>query len=197
MKNFLFFTAAFFLLLNVTYSQHVPISLFSNNEIYEIDCTPAENFHAIQEGQNVILNWVVFSEYHRFWLYFDGEILVDDTITNTFTHENVPVGIHTYELRNIAINCPNSLETTIQVLGVPEFENIVKIYPNPANGYFFVEGSEMAEIVIYNNIGQQIKTISVIDDITRISTKDFQSGLYFLQIITKKGATSSTKLMIN
>ena len=197
MKKFLFFTAAFFLLLNVTYSQHVPISLFSNNENYEVDCTPAENFYATQEGQNVVLNWAIIHPTYNFYVYFNGEIVGFNITTNTFTHENVPVGIHTYELRNIAINCPNSLEITLQVLGVPEFENIVKIYPNPANGYFFVEGSEIAEIVFYNNIGQQIKTIFVIDDISKIITKDFQSGLYFLQVITKKGATSSTKLMIN
>jgi len=169
------------------------ISITGNEENPE--CPKAKNFNAIQEERNVVLNWIKPDEASCFMLFFNEEVLQGNITTTTFTHENVPEGVHTYKIINIAANCiTDPVETTIQILSVTETEiSKISIYPNPTTGVLNliqekIESRELKieNVVLYDVFGkvQKIenwKTESTID-ISHLS-----AGVYFIKISTEAG----------
>lgn len=93
------------------------------------------------------------------------------------------------------------IDISRQTLDTQDFdlENQIKIYPNPAKEYIFVDisafSNEVNEIKIYNIQGQDIKTIKVVNELlVRIPLQNIASGVYFAQINSAKGI--STKKII-
>ena len=76
--------------------------------------------------------------------------------------------------------------------------NEVKIYPNPANNQFTVEGVgiEDASIVLNNSLGQKlIVPFTKQPNKVNFDTRHIASGIYFVSI-TREGKTSTRKLVI-
>ncbi len=78
------------------------------------------------------------------------------------------------------------------------------IFPNPAMDETFINLSDYfgktINLRIYNQLGQNIFDQSIPDvnsRMERISTKDFENGLYFIQIATKGSQPITRKLMIS
>jgi len=167
-----------------------------------VECNQAKNIQGayIPETEAVVLTWEdgnAPSDYFK--VLFNGELLQDTIKTTTFTHENVPAGEHTYGIVAVikAINCiADPVETSVTVLGILEFNNLFKVYPNPTNNYVFVEGKDIESVSIYNSFGQLVKNEITTDEIIKINTKDINSGLYFLQIKTKSGMIGTEKIVI-
>lgn len=64
----------------------------------------------------------------------------------------------------------------------------IKIYPNPSKGTFYLESANpILEIVIYNSINQKIYQSKSHSHKETVSTENFASGVYFVQIHTEKG----------
>ena len=90
--------------------------------------------------------------------------------------------------------------------GAPRFEDndadendIIKIYPNPANDYLTIKtkNDSTSKIKIYNSTLQLIKTISFNNSIeNKISVTDLLPGLYFLETHSKNGSYQ-TKFVVN
>lgn len=62
-------------------------------------------------------------------------------------------------------------------------ESPITIYPNPANDVVTIEGTEIAEVLVFNHLGQQVKTCH--SDTIQVS--DMPQGLYLLRITGKDG----------
>jgi hypothetical protein len=82
-----------------------------------------------------------------------------------------------------------------------EGEQLSSIYPNPANAYFTLMIS--SEIVLKNTFlkiidvcGKEVMLIPVTDNETIINRGDFQSGLYFYNIINNNESIAKGKLVI-
>ncbi|HUS85851.1 MAG TPA: T9SS type A sorting domain-containing protein [Bacteroidales bacterium] len=59
------------------------------------------------------------------------------------------------------------------------------IYPNPANDYFTIKlpvEVESSTITIYTLEGKPVKEVKLTGSIIQISTEDFESGQYIIQI---------------
>ncbi len=59
----------------------------------------------------------------------------------------------------------------------------LKLYPNPANTFMIVEGSTLEQILIYNALGEVVKSIKIPKRITKfeMDVSSLSSGLYFLK----------------
>lgn len=75
-----------------------------------------------------------------------------------------------------------------------ELERTLKVYPNPANNYLFVEG-EMTSIEVYNTMGQCVMTKQV-DGNTMINLSGFNNGMYFLRVYNN-GEMAVRKFTVN
>ncbi|MDR0206577.1 MAG: T9SS type A sorting domain-containing protein [Bacteroidales bacterium] len=170
------------------------------SDIAKIDvelCQKPINFSGQVDDSTVILNWE--NDYGKISLFFNGTILDTDNTANTFTHENVPEGVHTYGIKSNGINCISEMvETTVEVviIGIRDYDKTIKIYPNPAYEYLIIESEEITSVIIYNNIGQIVKNITSTSDMNRINTTDLGGGLYHLLINTKSGKLQSGSFII-
>ena len=81
--------------------------------------------------------------------------------------------------------------------GVDEIEDKInlKIYPNPANDMLNVEGNDLKTIEIYNYMGQRFDVINAAEKLD-ISTSAYESGVYFVKVITKDDTSITKKVII-
>jgi len=79
----------------------------------------------------------------------------------------------------------NEYYGTCMVDAVDEMDvSTIYLYPNPASGVTHIEGVEAAEVLVYNSIGQLVKTLQ---NSNEISAADLPEGLYLLWITDIEG----------
>ncbi len=117
-----------------------------------------------------------------------------------------PVTTSTYVVQFTVCGVPRSDTLTVTVTGVGIDELRIKseelrIMPNPNSGVFEVEilTSELRikdeELRVTNVLGQEIKREKLLSKIQKINLEEFESGIYYLHIVSK-GTTVSTKKII-
>ena len=88
----------------------------------------------------------------------------------------------------------------IWALGIntPSGENI-SFYPNPVSNNLFIDNmSNLNEVVIYNILGQPIKTVDVRNtEKVEINTSSLNSGIYIIIVKNDNGIVRSEKLLKN
>nr|MBA3662875.1 PKD domain-containing protein [Bacteroidota bacterium] len=73
-------------------------------------------------------------------------------------------------------------------VGVKELESqqdLIQLFPSPANDYLFVQGIQSGYIELYNNYGEVILTQNISDK-CRVSLSSISSGIYFARILSAK-----------
>ena len=84
---------------------------------------------------------------------------------------------------------------TATITGVSESGNEeITISPNPANDIVHIEGAGAAEVMVYNAIGQLVKTVQ---DTNEIELKGWPKGMYLLRITDGEGATVTRRIVVN
>lgn len=73
----------------------------------------------------------------------------------------------------------------------------VKIYPNPAKSVVNVSAENLNKVTVYNSIGQVVYAQTADSDNMMINVESWTNGLYYINLETKSGATSSQKVVIN
>ncbi len=82
----------------------------------------------------------------------------------------------------------------LSVESVADEDNVVMVYPNPANDVIYVKGENVAYAEIYNAIGMKVFAKDVTNS-ESIDIADFASGVYFIRVIDKKGDISTKKII--
>ena len=67
----------------------------------------------------------------------------------------------------------------------------VKVYPNPSNGFYFIEGQDINRIEVYDGLGQRILSEESCNDFMQIDLSSRASGMYVLRVITNNGVTNN------
>ena len=71
----------------------------------------------------------------------------------------------------------------------------IKIYPNPSNNIINISYPEMKNIIIYNMLGEKVRTYNLLTDELNISTQDLLTGTYFIEIETRDGEVLRQKFV--
>jgi hypothetical protein len=69
----------------------------------------------------------------------------------------------------------------------------IALYPNPVRDRVVIEGIEVAEVEVYNTLGQMVKTIQGTNE---ISVADLPQGVYLLRIADAEGKVYTNKITI-
>ncbi len=79
--------------------------------------------------------------------------------------------------------------STFGFVGVPNLEDdsATKVYPNPSNGIFTLEGDGINAIEIVNSKGQIVSKRLIDKNITLIDVSNLPKGMYFLKVFNNKG----------
>ena len=110
-----------------------------------------------------------------------------ETFVNVLNQGDVVWG---FDVNHINDGFPVLVRTDLSVDSHAKKELI--IYPNPTSGMVIIEGKEVAQVQVYNILGQVVRTFSS----NRINVGDLREGIYLLQITDREGLTHSTKLVV-
>jgi plastocyanin len=108
--------------------------------------------------------------------------------TGTYNYECTP---HSFTgVINVTGTCSSGLNDMYK-------EDLSKAFPNPFTSKFTVETPDAEMIVIYNMVGEKIKTITVPKGQTKseVNTTDLQKGMYFYSIL-REGLVVETKKLV-
>lgn len=70
------------------------------------------------------------------------------------------------------------------------------IYPNPVKDVVTVKADNIKQIVIYNSLGQMMKSVDCNDNINDINVSDLENGIYFLNVVDNEGKISTNKISV-
>lgn len=160
---------------------------FSNNILYGLSfgSTTTKFFRA---NRNTGVTREIFS-LNGIFMGIAGEFVNSRTINDTIT---------------TLISVTDTLIININVTGIPapNNENTIKVYPNPANTYIYIDYGDYQkmngyQIKIVNSNGQQVFHTSVAQQLSYIELNGWTGkGLYFIHIIDPWGNTIETKKII-
>ena len=73
---------------------------------------------------------------------------------------------------------------------------LYSVYPNPVNDILTIKGENMRQIIIFNSLGQLVKTVRCNDDTVKVNVESLQNGIYFVNVINEKGETRTSKVSV-
>jgi len=88
-------------------------------------------------------------------------------------------------IRDLFINSPTIFQSYVSIA---EKEDIkFNVYPNPASDYLVIEGIAYKKLnfLIYNIMGQSVKTGKLENNTSKINITNLNSGIYFIQLKTE------------
>ncbi|MBR4197858.1 MAG: T9SS type A sorting domain-containing protein [Bacteroidales bacterium] len=84
-----------------------------------------------------------------------------------------------------------------QTVGIAQSSAVeVKMYPNPAADKVLVESENLANVTMYNTLGQQVTSQDAVSGKVVIPVSDYPKGSYVLRIQTADGKITSRSLVI-
>jgi hypothetical protein len=133
------------------------------------------------EGGCVTLNTIASPPFNSLHFYNTSTNAIDVN-ASTIHNGNLYVGgkfshAGTNAVNNIARFDPTPISTSISNLQ----HQYIKLYPNPAHNYFFIENANALRIHIFNILGEKIQT-NQLEENTSIDIANMSSGVYFYQI---------------
>jgi hypothetical protein len=76
-------------------------------------------------------------------------------------------------------------------------ETSVNVYPNPVKDVLTIAADNVKQVVMYNSLGQVVKTVDADEDNVQINVSDLQSGMYFVNIIDNAGNVTTNKVAVS
>ena len=121
--------------------------------------------------------------------------------TNSYTIAGL-TGLTTYEIQVQAV-CANgtsewsqTITATTTNVGLEDYlRKSIVIFPNPAKEYvdIRIDGEmNVKGVEVYDVYGKLINTVNVVDNQTRINISNLADGMYFVRVMTDKGAVTKT-----
>jgi hypothetical protein len=66
----------------------------------------------------------------------------------------------------------------------------VRIYPNPSEGIFNIEGSNIKRVEVFNALGQPVCTMETESSLLKLNLTSHASGIYLIRVVTTNGIMS-------
>lgn len=165
--------------------------------VEEFICYPVQNIsYEIINGNNVKVSWDApenneIGVSYRF--YIDG-VFKGTIAMKSYTHVDVSEGTHEYCVEAVHLDCTSEkvcLEVDITT-GI-EDNKTLNIYPNPSNNIVNIDGVNVKEVLIYNNIGKLVEKVTT----NTIDVSNYVNGVYMLNVIALDGTIYKSKLVVN
>ena len=71
------------------------------------------------------------------------------------------------------------------------------VYPNPVKDILTITADDVKQVVMYNSLGQIVKTVDADEDNVQINVSDLQNGMYFVNIIDNAGNVTTNKVAVS
>jgi len=111
----------------------------------------------------------------------------ENLVTGTYKYCVVPVYAFACDLEE------QCFETYIENLSVKKYSSALSLYPNPSNNMVYIAGEDIANVKIFNKMGQLINNYH---NTNRIDVTSYQAGIYIFNITTMKGEVGVYKVVV-
>ena len=170
-------------------------------------CTPPTNLvgeYVYQNGEDgALLSWDCDYEPSNFKVYRseDGDEFVEIAKIDNTSHEYfdaVGNGTYYYKVTAYSSACESTPASVpdgqadfvvVEVLAVSENSIDAHIYPNPTDGMVNILAQEMSLVRVFNTVGQKILEVKAEDNRCTIDFKNFNNGIYLVEIQSSKGVS--------
>ena len=170
-----------------------------------IACVPITDFEGVyvSEEHQVNLSWEALESDGLIGFdIYRNDMLIDQLPPATVSYSENTAELEDGDYKYCVIPVYPSIcsldekcfETYISNVGITKYKDHIMVYPNPAKDFINITGDRVAELRIYNNIGQLILTQY---NKNEINISGLTNGLYILTIETITGHTTQKKLIIN
>jgi len=85
-------------------------------------------------------------------------------------------------------------ETYIENLDIKKYSSALSLYPNPTNHIVHIAGENVANVKVFNKMGQLINNYN---NTNRIDVSLYQTGIYIFNITTTKGEFGVYKVVVS
>jgi hypothetical protein len=170
----------------------------------DTECLPITDFEGVynQEKQQANLNWKApeTAVLIGFDIFRNDSLLAHvapDTIFYTDNTAELESGIYKYCVVPVYPFECNLDEKCVEVpinVGIEDYEDNIKIYPNPASDIINITGADIANIKIFNSMGQLISNQNHKNE---INVSEFQNGIYLFSVEVSTGHIIQKKIIIN
>ncbi|MCE3225733.1 MAG: glycoside hydrolase, family [Bacteroidetes bacterium] len=172
-------------------------SLFNNKPVYAIYAGDT-SIYAGTEGAGVLLsndNGVTWVDYNQGFKDSFGNWYCNQINVRAF----VMVGTTLYAGTDCGVWKTANASQIVGINSNEASKNSLKLYPNPFNSsttFRFNESINDGEILIYNSMGQKVKTISNVNGNSfELKNENLETGIYFYELIYS-GKSINGKLII-
>lgn len=162
-------------------------------------CDIPTNVGVTVSSTQLTLNWDAMENAIAYRVYRNGNAIAT-TPNNYYTDATVQPNVtYSYAVQTICTSGESGISATVNgQTGVNDYlAEHVNIYPNPAQGVLNIEGSNLAEISIYNAIGKLVFQARPTTETTEVNVSDFVRGIYMVRVITTDGQTAIRKVVLN
>ena len=185
--------------------------------LYDIYKDPGEAWYVSKYNLNVIvidtstmvledgsarkvLHTSLHGDYDDYW-YFDNIIEgigLDKSIFPFLELDGPPQSIHDYircySENGVPLIISEEEECDYEILSIEEesMENSFIIHPNPTSEMVHIEGVDVAEVQIFNMLGQKVKTVT---NSNEIDMDGLAEGVYLLKVTDKAGTIHTGKVV--
>tara|TARA_B100000902_G_C27302237_1_gene913498 strand:+ start:1228 stop:2577 length:1350 start_codon:yes stop_codon:yes gene_type:complete len=128
------------------------------------------------------------------WMY-------DTYLPNNHSSYKGAWGVYPYfPSENIVVS---DMQSGLFILNLSQSTDIIesikdnyKIYPNPANKYFFINSESGTYFDVFSLSGKKVKSIYLTNKITKINTEGLSEGIYLYKMLQSNGKISNGKIII-
>lgn len=113
-------------------------------------------------------------------------VITNDTLDFTLVSDTCTIR------RNNFINAIWVKIISTEIEDVETTASLIKVYPNPTSSTLFIESAinnRNSPFIIFNQLGQQVLSGQLINEIHSINTNEIPTGLYYIQIGKEKKET--------
>jgi len=154
---------------------------------------------ATSQSGVIELSWEYNDESMFFNLYRDDKIIAPEIVEKHFSDlEAEGCIVHCYYVKatNKEIESAASNVACAAIIGIEEYPNSLKVYPNPSNSIINIEGEHIETITILNSLGQIVKVFQSTGNHTSIDVSHLVSGNYIFNIKFTDNTTSNVKIIV-
>jgi hypothetical protein len=124
-------------------------------------------------------------------------VVINDTITTEVFDTTYVTHVDSVSVTDTLI-----IEAVLTDLGPPENTNTLKVYPNPAKDYLYINTGEFElmngyRLKIINQLGETVFDTNIEEPLYELNLSDWTGyGMYFLQVIDTEGDITEVRKII-
>ncbi|MDD4633441.1 MAG: C25 family cysteine peptidase [Bacteroidales bacterium] len=164
--------------------------------VYVDSCAAPSNLTLNLEGTSVVLSWnAPANKGLNGYNIKRNNVLIAELITETtYTDADVNLGeTYTYTVTAVYASCQSEQIEGNVYIGINDFDATVTLYPNPANNAVTIKGFSVAQVKVYNFVGQLMMSV---ENTNIINVASLSEGVYIFSIISENGAVVQKKIVI-